>query len=173
MNDSRERYGSLSRLFHWGMAILIVWQGMKFFDRINDGEHWVGQTLVPWHTRIGSILLVLIVLRFFWAFIQRNNRPIQDPATAGLVKLGHSLLYLVTLLMPVSGILYMVGRGYGWRPFGLEIIARGPEIPWMATLGGSLHSPLAWTLLVLVVGHVGMSLYHHFVKKDDVLRRML
>lgn len=47
MNDSKERYGALTRFFHWGMGLLIVWQFLKFFDRINDGEHWVGQTLVP------------------------------------------------------------------------------------------------------------------------------
>ncbi len=37
---------------------------------------------------------------------------------------------------------------------------------------GSLHSPIAWSLLILVVGHVGMALVHHFIKKDGVLQRM-
>ncbi|HLT99483.1 MAG TPA: cytochrome b [Burkholderiaceae bacterium] len=173
MNDSPERYGSITRIFHWVMAVLIIWQGMKFFDRINDGEHWIGETLVPWHTRIGSVILVLVVLRIIWALVQRNNRPQQDPATASLVKLGHFLLYATMFLMPVTGITYLVGRGFGWRPFDIEIIARGPEIPWMASLGGALHSPLAWFLLILVAGHIGIALFHHFVKKDGVLRRML
>lgn len=173
MNDSQERYGGISRLFHWGMALLILWQGAKFFDRINDGEHWIGETLASWHSRIGSILLVLIILRIIWAVSQRRNRPIQDPATAGLVKLGHFLLYAAMLLMPVSGIMYLVGRGFGWRPFGLELIARGPEIPWMANLGGTVHSPLAWLLLIMVVAHIGIALVHQFVKKDGVLKRML
>lgn len=172
MNDSRERYGGISRLFHWGMAILLVWQGAKFFDRINDGEHWLGQTLVPWHSRIGSVLLLLVVLRILWALAQRGNRPVQDPATAGLVKLGHFLLYAAMLLMPVTGIMYLVGRGFGWQPFGLELIAKGPEIPWMASVGGTLHSPLAWLLLIMVIGHIAIALVHHFVKKDGVLKRM-
>ena len=35
-------------IFHaWGMAFLITRQALKIFDRIQDGEHWVGQTLVP------------------------------------------------------------------------------------------------------------------------------
>ena len=37
-NDSPTRYGSVSRLLHWGMAALIGWQMLKFFDRIDDGE---------------------------------------------------------------------------------------------------------------------------------------
>lgn len=172
-NDSPERYGSISRIFHWGMAILLVWQGMKFFDRINDGEHWVGQTLVPFHVGIGSVLLLLVVLRILWALSQRRNRPVQDPATAFLVKVGHFLLYAGMLLMPLTGVMYLVGRGFGWKPFGIELIAGGPEIPWMASVGGTLHSPIAWLLLIMVVGHVGIALFHKFVKKDDVLSRML
>ena len=79
-NDSPTRYGSVSRLLHWGMAALIGWQMLKFFDRIDDGEHWVGQTLVPWHVSIGTVLLVLVVLRIVWAAGQRAQRPVQDPS---------------------------------------------------------------------------------------------
>ena len=171
-DDSKERYGSVSRLFHWGMALLIGWQGLKFFDRIADGEHWVGQTLVPWHVSIGSLLLLLVVLRIVWAARQRENRPVQDPATASLVKLGHFLLYAAMLLMPLTGIMILVGNGYGWSPFGMQFVAQGAEIPWMASLGGALHSPLAWLLFIMIAGHIGIALVHHFVKKDTVLRRM-
>lgn len=173
MKDSRERYGSITRIFHWVMALLIVWQGMKFFDRIADGEHWVGQNLVPWHGSIGSLILLLVILRIIWALSQHNNRPLQEPATAALVKLGHFSLYACMVLIPVSGIMYLVGRGFGWKAFGVQIISGGPEIPWMATVGGTLHSPLSWIFLVVVIGHVAMAFYHHFVKKDGVMKRMM
>lgn len=42
------------------MAVLVGWQFLKFFDRIAEGEHWVGQTLVPWHISIGTLFLLLI-----------------------------------------------------------------------------------------------------------------
>ena len=170
--DTQERYGSISRFFHWGMGLLIIWQLLKLFDRINDGEHWVGQTLVPWHISIGSLLLVLVVLRLIWAAKQKNNRPVQDPATALLVKLGHFLLYAGMVMMPITGALYMVGNGYGWAPFGIQLVAKGDETPWMVSIG-SLHSPIAWLLLIMIVGHIGIALLHHFVKKDGVLRRMV
>lgn len=173
MHDSKERYGSITRIFHWGMALLIIWQFMKFFDRINDGEHWIGENIVSWHVSIGSLLLVLIVLRLIWAATQKNNRPEQDPSTAFLVKAGHGLLYLGMLLLPITGLMIMIGNGYGWNPFGLGLIARGgAEIGWLATLG-SAHSLIAWSLLILVLGHAGIALLHHFVKKDGVLGRML
>ncbi len=58
------------------MALLVFWQMLNFFDRIDDGEHWVGQVLVPWHGSIGALLLVLIVLRIF---LGRAHRGGQSP----------------------------------------------------------------------------------------------
>lgn len=171
LQDSRQRYGVVSRFFHWLVALLVVWQALKLGDRIDDGAHWVGQVLVPWHVSIGVTILVLVVLRAAWAWRQRGQRPLHDPGTAFLVTGGHVLLYVVLLLMPVTGILYMVGSGYGLSVFGMTLVAEGLEVPWAATFG-SLHPPLAWLLVVLVIGHAGIALLHHFVRRDDVLRRM-
>ncbi|MGO1501476.1 MAG: cytochrome b [Marinobacter sp.] len=172
LKDSPERYGALTRALHWLMALLVAWQLLKLGDRIADGEHWVGQTLVPWHVSIGALLLVLIVVRLTWAINQRQQRPPPDPAMALAVKAGHGLLYACLLLMPIAGIMVMLGGGYGVNAFGVQLIAKGEELAWAATLG-SLHSPLAWLLTLLIIGHVGMALFHHFVKSDETLKRML
>ncbi len=172
INDSNERYGSITKTLHWFMALLITWQLLKFGDRIADGEHWIGQTFVPWHISIGTLLLGSICLRIVWALLQRKNRPRQNPATVKLVKAGHGLLYAGMALLPVTGVLIMIGGGYGLTAFGLEIIAEGEEIAWAASLG-SLHSPLAWVLAVMIAGHIGIALLHHFIQRDDTLRRML
>lgn len=73
--DTHEGYGLVSKAFHWIMALLVGWQFLKFFDRIAEGEHWVGQTLVPWHISIGVLLLVMAAARFGWALNQRGQRP--------------------------------------------------------------------------------------------------
>lgn len=172
IHDSKERYGSVSKILHWVMTVLIGWQLLKLGDRIAEGEHWVGQTLVPWHVSIGTLLLGLIVLRLLWVMNQRRHRPQQNPATAMLVKVGHGLLYVGMLLMPITGVMVMLGGGHGLNAFGVEIFAKGEEIAWAANLGG-LHSPLAWTLTVLIIGHIGIALIHHFVQRDDALTRML
>ena len=170
--QTQPRYGIVARFFHWSMAALILWQFLKFFDRINDGEHWVGENLVPWHVSIGALLLVLVVLRAIWAFKQRGTIPPVNPQFAPLVTLGPLMLYAVMLVLPLTGIMIMLGNGYGLSPFGIQLVERGTEISWMATLG-SWHSPLAWLLLVLVIGHVGIALVHHFILKDNTLKRML
>lgn len=170
--DSKSKYGSVSRFFHWLMTLLIFWQLLKLGDRIADGEHWVGETLVPWHVSIGVLFLVLVVLRIFWAGSQLRQRPLHDPATAALVKAGHLALYVCMVLMPITGLLYMLGNGYGLTFFGLQLVAKGPEIGWAASVG-SLHSPLAWLTVLLVIGHIVAALYHGVVKRDDIMQRML
>ncbi|MBY6062739.1 cytochrome b [Pseudidiomarina sediminum] len=172
LNDSTARYGSVSKFFHWVMATLLAWQFLKFFDRISDGEHWVGENLVPYHVSIGTVLLLLVVLRLVWSIRQSKQRPEPENASRVLVKAGHGLLYLSMLLMPISGIMYLVGKGYGLKVFGMQLIARGEEMQWMADLG-HYHSPIAWVMLVLVAGHIVMGLVHHFIKKDNTLKRML
>lgn len=173
MHDSKQRYGRVSRILHWGIAILVVWQFLKFFDRIQDGEHWVGQTLVPWHVSIGVLILSLTVLRILWALTQRGRRPEQTGALALAARVGHIVLYACTVLLPVTGMLYLRGNGYGVKVFGMELVAgTGVETDWMIALG-SLHSPIAWLFVALVIGHVGAALYHHFIVRDDVFRRMV
>src|SRR3546814_5531346 len=51
ITDSIQRYGSVTRFLHWGMAVLVATQFLKFGDRLGEGEHWIGQTIVPWHIR--------------------------------------------------------------------------------------------------------------------------
>lgn len=174
--DTRERYGTLSRLLHWTMAALVIWQALKLFDRINEGEHWVGQALVrPWHISIGTLIGVIIVARIAWALKNLDNRPPPaPPPTLGmLARSGHVALYVGMALLPLTGISIMVGNGYGLEAFGLQLVSPGDEIPWLATLGGVLHSPVAWLTVLLAAGHVLMALWHGLVRKDGVLQRML
>lgn len=169
---AQQRYDGVTRFFHWGMAILVFWQMLKFFDRIDDGEHWVGQTLVSWHITIGTVILLAVIVRLFWAMRREDPPSTLTPITSMLAKIGHFLLYAGMVLLPITGILFMIGNGYGFGFLGIQLAAEGPEVPWMIAVG-SLHSPIAWLLLIMVIGHAGMALIHHFVKKDGVLRRML
>ncbi len=171
ITDNAERYGTISRALHWLFAVLVLWQFMKFFDRIGDGEHWIGETLVPWHISIGVLMGVLIVVRVVWALSQASHRPSHEPPIKYLAHAGHILLYAALVIMPVTGMLYMVGEGYGVEAFGVTLIAEGEEVEWMHTVG-ELHEITAWALLFLVIGHIVMGFYHHFARRDGTLKRM-
>lgn len=166
------RYDGFTRFLHWLMGLLILLQFAKFFDRIDDGEHWLGETVVPTHVSIGLLLLALILLRIFWTWRTRGMRPAYVGRTAPLAKLGHFLLYAAMLLLPILGICYMIGNGYGLSFFGTRLVEKGPEID-LAMSIGALHSPLAWALLLLALGHTAAAFYHHFVERDGSMRRIL
>lgn len=173
LNDTSNRYGSITRFFHWVMAVLILEQFFKFADRINEGEHWLGDTFGPWHGSIGITLLVLVVLRLIWSISQRTQRPVNKGAEGLIAKAAHGLMYLCLLVMPFLGMLYVFGKGYPIKFYGLEVVAKPEaETEWAITVGG-FHSPFAILLALLVFAHIAMALYHHFVKKDDVLHRMM
>lgn len=90
-----------------------------------------------------------------------------------LAKGGHLLLYLCMVLLPVTGILLMVGGGHGLEILGIELVAKSEqEIRW-ATVLGEWHAQWSWLFVALVLGHLGAALYHHFVKHDDTLVRMM
>ncbi|MGK2286174.1 cytochrome b [Pedomonas sp. V897] len=172
MNDTPDRYGVLTRLIHWTMAALIVLQFLKLGDYINDGEHWVGQTIVPLHGSLGILLFVLIVVRLAWAVSQRGQRPDYDARLRLLVKAGHGLLYLCMILMPLSGMARGLGAGRGIKMFGSQLIeGSGEKTEWLLAFS-QIHAPLSWLFVALASGHVLAALYHHFVLKDQTLRRM-
>jgi cytochrome b561 len=172
VDGSVRRYDGMTRFLHWTMAILIAAQFLKLGDRIDDGEHWIGQTIVPWHVSVGILLLVLIVVRVTWALAHRGQRPPHVGSTAMLVKGGHFLLYACMVLMPIAGILLILGSGYGLKVFGVELAAQTDvETDWMISLG-SLHSPLAWLFVALVLGHIAAALFRHFVHRDDTMKRI-
>ena len=107
-----------------------------------------------------------------WVASQRHQRPVHEPTTAKLVIAGHGLLYACMLLLPLAGIMIMIGGGYGLTAFSFDIFAEGEKVAWAATLG-QLHAPLAWMLTALIIVNTAMALYHHYIKKDNTLKRML
>ena len=172
IDDSEHRYGWVTRLLHWTMAVLILVQAGKIADRINDGENLVSALTGPWHTSIGTLLFVLVFIRLAWTSHQRANRP-TNPGFLGFVaKAGHWALYALTIVLPIAGMLILYGGGYGHAPFGIPLFGKGPEVEWASNIG-SAHSPLALLFVLVVLGHAGAALYHHFIRRDGVLRRML
>ena len=172
LHDTSVRYGSLTRFFHWLVAVLVIHQFFKIADRINDGEHWVGDTFGPYHVSFGALILVLTLLRLFWRGKQ-SERPINTDSFAALANLSHKIMYVCMLALPPLGALAVVGHGHPVKIFGFTLIEKpADKIGWAHSIG-ELHSPIALLLCFLVILHTAAALYHHFIRKDDVLKRMV
>ncbi len=173
--DTPHRYGSVTRLLHWAMALLLFWQlgGMimkNVLGRVPLMKFWVGT-----HASIGALLFALVVVRLLWTLRERRRRPAYGRDMAGVAaRAGHVLLYALMVIVPGLAILRMIGSGKGVTLFGVEFASpTGQQIAWMTAPANAVHGLLAWMLLTLMIGHVAMVLVHRFWWRDDITSRML
>ena len=173
LHDSQQRYGLITRFFHWFMAVLVIQQFFKFADYINDGEHWLGDTFGPYHTSIGALIMLLTIARLLWTRKQKPQRPTTPGLIGTIARSSHRIMYFCLLVMPSLGVLYIYGKGYPVKLFGMAMLDKpAGETAWMITLG-ELHGILALVLVLLVLAHLSGALYHHFIRRDDTLKRMV
>ena len=177
LKNTTDRWGGISQLLHWTIAILIVLIGivglvMGELPR-SPKDFWVYTA----HKSLGLALLALVVVRIGWRVYAGAPRPV--PGTprwqALLAAATHGAIYLLILAIPMSG--WMLDSASGLRPlrwFGLVEVPKlvAPDEALAANAHGA-HEWLFWLLMALVAGHAGAALYHHFIQRDATLARML
>ena len=180
--DSPRRYGRISRILHWGMALLFVWMFAGMIFKITLGWNPRDSWMLGTHSHVGFLLLVLLIVRAIWALVNIKQRP--DHGTGFIARsaaAGHAVLYLLMFCVPFVALLRAYGSGRGFTWFNaIPIIPAGVQDPTLVQLvnstrdvfGMSLHGFLAWLLLAIIVGHVGMVIVHHVLWKDDTLHKM-
>jgi cytochrome b561 len=173
-------YAPVARMFHWitvGIVFVMFPVGLYMTYRGNTLNIWDGttNTLYAGHKLFGFILLWLIVGRLVYR-LQNGappDEPTLEPWQRGLSHITHWSMYGLLILVPLMG---WIGISlYGARDiFGLfSLPALWTKNPDAATTAFWLHEWLGRLLALLIVTHVGAALFHHFVRKDGVLRRML
>lgn len=159
MEDSPTRYGSISRLLHWSMALLLIWQFLSALSHYGFEDTAFESLFWPTHKPLGVILIVLVVIRMVWALVNVARRP---PSINLAAKLGHLGLYGLLFFIPAFALLRQYGSGRAFEPFGLPLMSgfEGDKIVWMVEPANLLHGVFGWILLAMIIGHVGMALLH-------------
>ncbi len=127
---------------------------------------------------MGITLLALMLVRFIWWVTNLAPEPPEGtPAwqrTAAWI--SHRLLYLLTFATAIVGWLMsgtfehpLEPKVFGLLPAPQLLLAGSPY----GKLLAEIHETLAIALMTLVGVHVAAALYHHFVLRDSVLRRMV
>lgn len=172
--DSPDRYGFVSRFFHWGMAALFA---IQF---VSAAAHWalprenaLRETLWAYHVDLGVTLLLLVLLRGAWGIWNLTNRPTESDLMGTAAKTGHGGLYALMVIVPAIKIIGAAGGTRGFSYLGFQIFpARDAAIAWTETIS-DWHGTLGWILAALVIGHIGAALiWHQIIKRDGVLKRM-
>jgi cytochrome b561 len=119
---------------------------------------------------------MLVSLRLGWRLANvtpsyPNDMPPWQKFTAHSV---HWLLYGFLFAMPITGYLLTSAAGFAPSFFGLFVVPALIEPNKdLAHLFATIHAWLAYSLIGLLCVHIGAALEHHFVEKDNILRRML
>lgn len=170
-------YAPAQKTLHWLIFLLVIGLygltfGEDFFPRGDPGRD-----AVWWlHISFGLLLAVLVALRV-GVRISRGTPQMPTSMTEIEKKLAHAahfLLYALLVAIPVLGILLTWFRGDALTFFGLFTIP-SPVAPDRAIARSirEIHGLCANLILIVVGLHALAALWHHFVRKDDVLRRML
>jgi cytochrome b561 len=170
-SDVMPGHDGLTRALHWlsALGVVIAFVSMWLLDVVDDAWRDV---LLGVHQTAGGTVLGLTVIRIVW------RRFASDCAELGVLQrfvaqAVHLLLYVIMIVQPLLGWLYVSARG---RSFHYVGIALPPLIGRNRALAETLlaaHGRVATILLVVIGVHASAALAHHFVLGDATLMRML
>lgn len=172
-------YSPTARMFHWltvamvavlvPLGLYMVWRGTATnFDAMTG-------RLYDLHKMLGFLLLLLVIARLGYRL--RNGAPPDEPTLEWWQKaaahLTHWGLYALLLAIPMLG--WTGVSLYGARSiFGIvslpPLVAQNQDA---ATTVFLVHFLAAMLLVAMIGAHVGAALFHHLIRRDGVLRRML
>jgi len=190
LKNTNNSWGTVSRLFHWGVLLLVVIQiplgflmveVYEVYAETYADDTWVMRTSRAHHT-LGFMLLALMAMRFSWRVT--NPTPALPAALAAyqrwLARATHVLLYTLLIVYPLSG-WASLSAYEGEFPiflFGWDSVPRlVPQVAETAQFNYEFFATIhrwCWRIGAAVLGlHIFAALWHQYVAKDGVLRRML
>ncbi len=179
MKNSKDRYGSVSRIIHWLMALCImsllgvgIWMAGLPDDASNK------MTVYMLHQSTGFLMLILVVVRVAW-LVYTPAPALPDAVSVRdkrLTKTAKHAFYMLMVAVPLSGLLMTNYFGFSvdfYTLFKVPLLVEKSK-----ELGGifhELHEVFAFTLLGLLVLHVAGVIKHRRSgnPEEDVLPRML
>ena len=173
----RSSYGPLQKTLHWVVFSLVVLlygitYGEEFFPRGDPGRAWIWWL----HVSFGLLLAAVIVIRILTRMRLGTPASVNSvtPIEENVARVTHFLLYALLVAVVAIGIALAFYHDNPLNFFGLFTIP-SPVAPDRETARSirELHELGANGLLLLAGFHALAALWHHYVRRDDVLERML
>ena len=176
MRMTVQRYTGIAMSLHWLIATMILLS-------LGVGLYMVELKLSPaklqlysWHKWAGVTIFALVLVRCVWRLTHTPPPlPSDLPRWQQLVaETTHYVLYALMIVIPLTGWLMSSAKGFQTVYFGVlpipDLLSKNKE--WGEALN-LVHRYLNYTMIAIITVHIGAAIKHHFIDKDDVLRRML
>lgn len=175
LQNTQASYGWPAKALHWGMALLLislVALGLYMSD-LPRGEG--KSTLIRLHASSGLLALMLLTMRFGWKLVNVSPEPMSKVKwQAHFSQLVHFSLYAIVAVQVVTGAMSLMTVGWDLPFYDLFSISTPFERDierhhfWE-----ELHE-LSWNgFAILMLMHLAATLYHQFIKKVNVLKRII
>lgn len=168
-----ERPRSLVRL-HWVTVAALLTVAILALVRDEVSARVARQWLLEGHRHLGLLVLALAAIRIA---MRIRLRPWTSTETSRLLRaiawLTHAALYALLIAMPLIGWALSNAEGKPVHLLGLTLPALVADDEDLSDRLLMWHQDVAWALLALIALHVAAALWHHFVRRDEVMRLML
>ena len=173
---SADSYDRIAKAVHWTTLLLIAVVYVTVWTSHAVGNREQSALLVQLHRSIGVTIFALTLFRLAWRWIARiPPLPAELPLFQRVAaRATEYVLYLLLLLQPALGLLNTNARG---RRVDFYLLGELPSVvsPYkvFAKQAMAAHEFVAYLLMALVALHAAAALFHHFVRRDNVLNAML
>ena len=155
--DGTRRYHSFQIALHWLVVALIISQYITSgaIARTHHAEDpsRIDLLMHSLHNRVGLLIFAVMLVRLGLRAVLGPgiNRPGRGTLAEGAAFIAHGAFYVVLLAQAATGAV----ATYLWWPIS------------------AVHRALWLVLLGLIVIHVAAALWHHLVRRNETLARML
>jgi cytochrome b561 len=167
-----ESYDIATVVLHWTTAALVIvlWLSAQVIDWFPDGPARTNVRSV--HISLGVLLAVVLAYRIMWRTLAGARvPPLGHPRLARIASFTHVLLYVLLVVAVLLGALNAWVRGESlFNVFTITSFAPGDRA--LRRQINGYHELVANTILVVAGFHALAGLAHHYLWKDDTLRRM-
>lgn len=176
MTPDTPGYSLTARIFHWTTAVLVLTVIPLGILMNAAGEGPLQDFLFNLHRSIGAILLPIVVARLLYRI---GHPPPPLPADLAAIQVfaarfTHAALYILLIVQPLLG--WVATSAYRAPITVFWLFTLPPIWPEDRALSERLfgvHKVVGIVMALLVIAHIGAALFHHFIRKDEILVRML
>lgn len=178
---TRQRYDAFTLILHWVTAgsVIFLFASAHIWELLERGTP-MRKGLQAAHISCGILLALVMIVRPLWRLLsQRSSRylmpPVEGSRLAMLLAHGmHGALYLLLFAQIALGFLFRWSQQEPFRFFGLFDLSGWVTVtPTLRHTLAQWHGNVAWSLIALALAHALAALFHHYLLRDGVLRRML
>ncbi len=166
-----KQYSKRIAAIHWLTLALFI-AAFYLGHELDETETAAAKmALYPYHFILGDLVLILTLIRTY--FLRKDGKPAPlegGSAIANKVSVGiHHLLYVLLIALPVSGMIMINSTGLV-EALKAHDVSKFPDLEKFAI--HEVHAAIVAIIMLTIALHVAAALYHQFILKDNLIRRM-